>query len=167
MWKGNHDKLFCSQSTVYHLSSQRSGPCDETCCQWESVGGVSFRHIICQHTHSYTHKSTHPWSLEAGLAHTQTRTNACKPYTHWHYYPLALDAKTSAGKQCVRACVCGWHGRQLARHMAHGKCVSKSQKHLSPSVCVCVCVCGFQCWRMASSLQHLSLGVDGPSRCFY
>lgn len=44
------DKLFLFPiQCVERGSSQRSGPPpDETCCHWESVGGVTFKHIICQ-----------------------------------------------------------------------------------------------------------------------
>ncbi len=138
-------------------SSQRSGLCGETCCHWEGVGGVSFKHIICQHTHAV---DTH--------THTHTHTHMCTAslYSFWH--PRPGDNSVTVCKVCMRACgfvcppnlppgsmivcfsacVCCWQGRQ-SRHMAHGKCVSKSQKHLSPSVCVCVFECvrvvGFPC----------------------
>lgn len=180
MWKGEHDKLFCSQSTVHQPSSQRSGPFDETCCHWESVGGVSLKHIICRHAHTVdTHM--HTWK------HTASH------YSFWHPRPgdncetvckvfvcLCVCVCVLVWMQgfvysinlppgCVSVCFCtrllAWVFVCVGREdsQTHGRCVSRSQKHLSPSVCVG----GLPCWRVHSSPQHLSLGVDGLSSYSY
>lgn len=140
-----------------HLSSQRSGPCDETCCHWESVGGVSFKHIICQHaanTHAYTHIqiSTHTHTCTASLYsfwHSRPGDNSvtvCKVCMHGFVRTLTLPPGCMSVCFCAPLCVsCILLAGETARRMAHGKCVSKSQKHLSPSVCVYVFVCLFVC----------------------
>lgn len=143
--EGDHDKLFCSQSTVYHLNSQRSGPCDETCCHWESVGGVSFKHIICQHTHSVdtlTHAHTHARILlpctHFGIQGQRIIVSLCVRFACVRMGSCALQTCLQAAWVCafvlVRV-VCCWQGRQPDTWQ-----VCKQVPETPEPLCTCVCV---------------------------
>lgn len=83
VWKGDHEKMLCSQFTVcIHKGLVLSM---KLAVSWTSVGGVSFTHIICQHT-------------QAADTHTPTRA----PWTHF-----GIQAQRIIVSLCVKfACSC-------------------------------------------------------------
>lgn len=67
-----------------------------------------------QHAHIQTkYKNTHSCRFRAGLELTRAHMHECKPYTQWHYYPLALNAKMCTGKWCVYLLHLCWQMRCL------------------------------------------------------
>lgn len=109
--RGAHPSTRKPTYTHKRWGSGVPGTCLHTChapCVWLSPLPTAHK----AHTHTDTHwgtkADTHAAWRQVGSTHRpiRTHTHACKPYTQWHYYPLALNAKMSAGKQHV--CVCVW-----------------------------------------------------------
>lgn len=120
---GEHDELFCSQSAVDRPSSQRSGPCDETYCHRESVGGVRFKHIICQHTHAvdtHTHTQILRPCTHLGVQGQRIIVSLCVRLARLRMGACALQTCLRAAGVCVRFCACTFcvlMALETARHM--------------------------------------------------